>query len=159
MKPQPVRIVDRMATRVAYLRHTGPYGAAVADFWQWRFQPFLVRQQLLGRVVYGISHDDPEVTGPEQCRFDACVEVDATWMPTSGALLAMIPGGRYGSLSFQGTPEELRPAWRTLLHDWLPASGYRLDGRPTFERYAPDAFFDADTGTFGCDLLVPLAPG
>ncbi len=44
------------------------------------------------------------------------------------------------------------------MRDWLPGSGYQLDGRPMFERYAPDAGYDAATGTFACDIVIPLAP-
>lgn len=49
-------------------------------------------------------------------------------------------------------------AWTALMRDWLPGSGYQLDGRPMFERYAPDAGYDAATGTFACDIVIPLAP-
>jgi AraC family transcriptional regulator len=45
-----------------------------------------------------------------------------------------------------------------LLRDWLPDSGWQLDGRPTFELYPP-ADCDAEApGRFACDIVIPPAP-
>ena len=33
------------------------------------------------RRMYGISQDSPDLTPPEKCRYDACVEVDTTFEP------------------------------------------------------------------------------
>ncbi len=157
MNPVNVSIIDRPPVRVAYLRHVGPYGAAVAAFWQQRFQPFMARHGLFGRPIYGISHDDPSITDPDKCRYDACVEVGADFVAPEGALITEIPGGRYASLPFRGTPDTIFQAWKALMRDWLPASGWQLDGRPTFEYYPPGAAYDEASGTFECDIVIPLA--
>ncbi len=34
-----VKIVDRQPTRVAYLRHVGPYGKQVMEFWMKKVAP------------------------------------------------------------------------------------------------------------------------
>jgi AraC family transcriptional regulator len=52
--PEPavkVTVGQRPAVRVACLRHTGPYGPAVAAFWQREFFPFLERHCLIGRPI------------------------------------------------------------------------------------------------------------
>lgn len=154
----PVVLVDRTPVRVAYLRHVGPYGAAVGEFFAQRFWPFVATHGLEAGAVYGISHDNPEVTAPERCRFDACVEVDAGWQPVGEAQVTEIPGGRYASLHFHGTSDAIGEAWATLLRDWLPSSGYQIDGRPTFELYPPGGSFEPATGRFSCDILIPVAP-
>ena len=118
----------------------------------------MARQGLQGRVVYGIGHDNPEVTAPERCRFDACVEVDDDWVAVGEAHVTVIPGGRYASLAFHGDSQSLGDAWAALLRDWLPASGYQVDGRPTFERYPSGGSFDPATGRFSCDIVIPVAP-
>ena len=90
-----VKVTDRPAARVAYLRHIGPYGGAVAAFWQQQFHPFLAQHGLHGRPMYGISHDDPDITAPDKCRYDSSVEVDDSCLPVAGALVTVIPAGRY----------------------------------------------------------------
>ena len=56
------------------------------------------------------------------------------------------------------TAPEMGPAWSALLRDWLPNSGYQIDGRPTFEYYPPGAVYEEATGRFQCDIVIPLAP-
>jgi AraC family transcriptional regulator len=153
-----VIVKNREAVRVAYLRHVGPYGGEVAQFWQQQFHPFLARHSLYGRPLYGISHDDPLITAPEKCRYDTAVEVDDSFAAPAGAHIGQIAGGTYGALAFVGTPATISAAWSALMREWLPASGYQLDGRPTFEYYPPNAAFDAATNTFECEIVIPLAP-
>jgi AraC family transcriptional regulator len=153
-----VTVTTRTAVRIAYLRHVGPYGAAVAAFWQSDFYPFLSRHGLHGRSIYGISHDDPAICAPEKCRYDVGVEIDEQMPVLGDAHIGSIPAGTYAALPFKGTPETIAAAWQALMRDWLPASGWQLDGRPTFEHYRPDAVYDDATGSFSCDIVIPLAP-
>jgi AraC family transcriptional regulator len=153
-----VTVTERPPVRVVYMRHVGPYGPAVAAFWQQKFYPYAAQHALTGRPCYGISHDDPDITAPEKCRFDICTEVDDAFMPSGEALVTTIPGGRYAMLPFKGTPQTIHAAWSGLMRDWLPASGWQLDGRPTFEYYPPNAEYDDATGTFECQIVIPLAP-
>ena len=156
--PMKVRLIDCTPVNVAALRHVGPYGPGVAQFWQQRFYPFLSLHGLLGRPIYGISHDDPNIADPQKCRYDACVEVAADFVLPPGAHRTEIPGGRYATMAFRGTSGQVNDAWQSLMRDWLPDSGYQLDGRPTFEYYPPDASFDEATGVFSCEIVIPLAP-
>ena len=68
-----VRLIDREPVHVAYLRHTGPYGPPIGDFWMETVAPWMATNNLIGRERFGISLDDPSVTKPAQCRYDACV--------------------------------------------------------------------------------------
>lgn len=154
----PVRLIDRPATRIAYRRHIGPYGPPIHAFWMKEVAPWIRREQLFGQPRYGISHDDPSIVDPNKCRYDAAVEVDDAYMPTPGVFVATLPAGRYASMPFFGDSVDVNRAWQTLLRDWLPASGLQLDARPCFEHYAPGARYDAATGRFACDIVIPVAP-
>jgi AraC family transcriptional regulator len=70
-----VSVVDRQPVKIAYLRHLGPYGEPLSRFWQDVAYPWMVSNDLLGRTRYGICHDDPGVSLPEKCRYDAAVEI------------------------------------------------------------------------------------
>jgi AraC family transcriptional regulator len=153
-----VKLVDRQPVPIAYLRHLGPYGEPISRFWQNTYFPWAVTNGLLDRPRYGISHDDPGVTAPEQCRYDACVEVAPDFIASGGALKTSIPGGRYAVLAFKGNVEQIGEAWAALLRDWLPSSELQLDARPCFEYYPKDATYDAQSGTFSCEICVPVVP-
>ncbi len=157
--PMHVTLVDRPPATIAYFRHLGPYGEPVARFWQDTYAPWAAMIRLgADHARYGISHDDPGITAPAQCRYDACAEVPADFTPTGGALKATLAGGTYAVLRFKGTVEQVGGAWDALLRDWLPASGLQLDARPCFEYYPKDAAFDCDTGVFECDICIPVMP-
>jgi len=153
-----VTIIERKPVTVAYLRKTGPYGQPIQDFWRQQVAPWMATQGLMGNVRYGISLDDPLVTAPEKCRYDACVEVDALYKPAGPALKQIIPGGKYAVLSFRFPQDDIPAVWAYLLRDWLPKSGYQLDARPFFEHYPLDAYYDEATGAFGGEVCVPLMP-
>lgn len=154
-----VTLIDRQPATVAYLRHVGPYGASIAQFWQETYVPWAIMNKLgAGHARYGISYDDPSITAAAQCRYDACAEVEPDFMLTGGALKATIPGGKYAVLKFNGTVEQVGDAWTMLLRDWLPSSGLQLDNRPCFEYYPKGAANDCETGVFACEICIPVAP-
>jgi len=68
---------------------------------------------LLDQPRYGISHDDPSITAPEKCRYDACVEAPATFVAAGASLMTTIPGGKYAahfkgiSIALGRDPEQL----------------------------------------------------
>jgi len=151
-----VTIVERQPVTVAYMRVTGPYGFAIKDFWQQQVAPWMVVQGLLGNARYGIGLDDPLVTASEKCRYDACVEIDASFKPSAPALKQTIPGGKYAVLPFRFPQDDIPAAWEYLLRDWLPESGYQLDARPLFEHYPAGGYYDEATGAFDGEVCVPV---
>jgi AraC family transcriptional regulator len=153
-----VELVDRQRTTVAYLRHVGPYGAPIATFWQQTVYPWMATNGLLQQPRYGISHDDPTITAPAQCRYDAGCELPPALTTLGNALKTAIPGGRYAALSFKGTVADIEAAWTAMLRDWLPTSGLQLDDRIMFEYYPRGSNYDPATGVFDCKLCVPVAP-
>lgn len=156
--PVNVRLVERLPVTVAGLRRLGPYDNTILQFWQETYYPWAVRNDLLGQARYGISHDDPGVTAPEQCRYDACAEVPADFVPPGEGFVATIPGGTYAVGRFSGRVDAVGEAWASLLRDWLPASGYQLDVGPAFEHYPTDARHDPADGSFECEICVPVIP-
>ena len=156
--PMPVTVTDLPAATLACLRHLGPYGPAVAQFWQTRFDPWLDAHGLQDAVLYGISHDDPTIADPATCRFDAGAAVAADFAVGDGAFRVTLPGGRYAVLPFRGRPDTIGEAWQSLMRDWLPHSGWQLDARPCFERYPPGGGLDRATGTLSCDICIPITP-
>lgn len=153
-----VRLIRREPVTVAYLRHLGPYGEAIARFWQETYYPWAVTNNLLEQARYGISYDDSSITAAEQCRYDACVEVAPDFVASGGALKTTIPGGEYAALRYNGTAERVVEAWTALLREWLPSSGLQLDARPCFEYYPTDAKCDPQTGAFECEICIPVVP-
>lgn len=165
-KPAPARqdgsmkvtIVDRQPTTIAYLRHVGPYGKEISDFWMHEVDPWMRTNNLYGRPRYGISLDDPGVTAPARLRYDAAVEVAPDFTGTGNYQKTVLPGGKYAVGQFQGDDRAIADAWGWIIREWLPDSGMQLDARPFFEHYPVDAKYDGATGQFECEICIPVAP-
>jgi AraC family transcriptional regulator len=153
-----VKLIDRQPTTVAYMRHIGSYGQPISEFWQRDVYPWLAANCLLGCPRFGISHDDPNITALEKCRYDACVEAPPGSVGMGKYLATTIPGGKYAVAQFKGTAPEIVWGWAALLRDWLPTSGMQLESRPFFEYYSGESTYDPRTGIFTSDLCIPVAP-
>jgi AraC family transcriptional regulator len=153
-----VDLIERQPVRIVYLRHVGPYGRPLAQFWKERVMPWLASRGLKERAMFAISLDNPNVTPPGQCRCDVGVEVDEAFIVEGDEKLQTIPGGSYASTKFFGTVDEIGATWAAMFNEWLPESGMQLDAatRPTFEYYAADMAYDEATRAFGCDVIIPV---
>ena len=136
-----VEVSEKPAYRVAYLRHIGPYASeTIGPVWgrlmAWAGQRGLVRPGVPG---FGVSWDNPEVTPPEHCRYDACVaigpEVDALELAEAGISVQTLPGGLYAEYRSMIPCDGFFRAWNDMYTQWLPASGWQCDDRPGYELY------------------------
>jgi AraC family transcriptional regulator len=153
-----VTIKTLPATRVAYLRHIGPYGQPVSEFWQRVAMPWLKANGHADGPLYGIGRDDPCVTAADKCRYDVCCPIPDGAVPAAPAGVDTLPGGRYAVAPFFGDSTDIAHAYTELLRDWLPASGFRVDDRPIYEYYRPNPRYEPETGRFECELCVPVRP-
>ncbi len=152
-----VKVVERMPVKVTYLRHVGPYGKPLSEFWQRTVYPWMAANGQLGQPRYGISLDDPTITAADKCRYDAAVEVRGKITVPGNSQITTIPGGQYAVTAFRGTVEQIGGVWDAMLREWLPGSGMQLDARPFLEYYPTNASFDQKSGIFTCDIQIPVA--
>ena len=152
-----IDVIDRAPARVAYQRYTGPFGEPLARFWRARVTPWLAEHGLLDCPRFGVPLDDPSRTPPEQCRYDACVELPSG-LSLPDAPEATLAGGRYAVTHFKGTGADVGAAWAEFMRECLADPSRRIDlTRPPFEHYPRGALVDARTGVFACELCLPLA--
>jgi len=153
-----IQIKTLPETRVAYLRHVGPYGSpGISQLWP-RFVAWCAQQGFLQprRMMYGVSQDSADLTPADKCRYDACVEVDASFRPEGETGVQTIAGGRYACARFVGTGMDIHAAWMNVFSAWLPDSGWQVDDKPCIELYDEGAEVDPKSGRFTCLLCAPV---
>jgi AraC family transcriptional regulator len=156
--PMSVQVRELPVHHVAYMRYVGPYGArGIPELWQ-RLRRWMCGHDLGGvpRVTLGVAYDDPTITAPERCRYDACVVVPAGFAADRSVDVMDVPGGTFGMAGFVGTAREIEGAWDRVFGAWLPGSGWEPDDRPCVELYRGDPTVDAGRGIFRCDLCLPV---
>jgi len=158
--PMSVHVEQIPTYRVAYMRHVGPYGPhGIPKLWE-RLNEW-IRTRGLDRadsIRIGIGHDDPAITDPEKCRYDACVVAPTDFAGDKWVNVMDLPGGKYAVSPFSGTAHEIGAAWESLYRTWLPESGYEPDDRPCIEVYRGHPEVEGRQGAFRCDLCVPVRP-
>ena len=134
-----VDIEELETTRVAAVRHVGPYHRIA--------EAFGTLHGLAGPAgLYGpesamvaLYYDDPESTPEAELRADAGLVVAAEKTLPEGLREVVIPAGRYALGVHVGPYAGLGGAWERMMGQWLPASGERLAPQATtFERYLND---------------------
>jgi AraC family transcriptional regulator len=150
-----IAVIERQPVRVFYLRYTGPGGAPVSRFWRTTVSPWLADHGLLDCPRYGVLRDDPCTTPPEECRYDACVEVPAGLRPADAREMTLA-GGRHAVTVFRGTSGEAGAFWEAFTAACCAAHVIDRE-RPPFEHYPRGAAFDSKTGIFACELCIAIS--
>jgi len=153
----PLEIRHLPPMRLAYMRQTGPYGPALTALWE-RFGQWCERHRLHDPrpKYYGISLDNPATTAPENCRYDACVQVGVGLRPGTDAQIQDFAGGDYACSRFTGTGPEMGAAWARMMDARQVPAGWQLAARPALEIYDEDFAVDPATGAFPCWLCLAV---
>lgn len=154
--PLAIRALPRM--RLAFMRHTGAYGhPGLTDLWE-RFGAWCAAQGLdePRPRYYGFSHDDPACTPPEQCRYDACVQIDEGMHTGPEVQVMDFDGGSYACLHFVGTGPEIAAAWAQMAGPGQIPPEWERQPRAALEIYDEDFAVDPATGRFPCWLCLPV---
>ncbi len=156
MSPRTIEIREMPATRVAFLRHTGPYHE-VAPTWG-SLCAHAGRLGLMGPDVkmFGASYDDPEVTPADKLRYDACVVVGPEFEPSGELGVQEIPGGRYAVTTHEGPYENLAQTYGELFGRCFGKGEHQPGSSACLEHYQndPTTTAPADLRT---EIWVPLA--
>jgi AraC family transcriptional regulator len=155
-----VEIRDLFAHHVAFMRYVGPYGAVGIPALWIRLAKWMAAHRLGSptSITLAVAYDDPSITAPDKCRYDACVVVPPDFRPDRLVEVMDVQAGRYAVARFTGGAHEIVDAWDRVFAAWLPNSGYEPDDRPCFELYRGDPTVDAKAQRFRCDLCLPVRP-
>lgn len=121
------------------LRRTGDYlesGQAWAQLSEWvlRFPDLRAPPH----IPFGLVYDDPDITPPERCRYDACWPI-VTKPPHAQRpdwlRVIDVPGGTYAVTEHQGPYDTMRESYVGLLGRALPRCNLELAPDPVLEVY------------------------
>ncbi|MGD6844716.1 AraC family transcriptional regulator [Bacillus infantis] len=137
--------------RIAYVRQTGPYGPAnqhvMEELKRWAKERSLLDE---AAIILGISHDHPQTTPSESCRYDACIVIPEEFEMDASMEEGEFPGGEYAVFQVQHTEEEIQKLWAEILPS-LHNLGFQLDNRPAFERYTGAMLLNHQ-----CEVCLPV---
>jgi AraC family transcriptional regulator len=140
---------------VAYVRKIGPYTKetcepAFVELMQWAGP----RNYVGPSKILAIYWDNPDVTAPEMCRFDACIIVPDGTVPSGQIYIQKISGGPYAVCHFEMKPNDIHQAWEDAFK-WLCDTGYETNDKPCYELYHNNAA-EHPEGKWIFDICIPL---
>lgn len=129
------RVENLAPMEIVFARHVGPYDQ-VGEAWG-RLMGFAAAAGLfrLDAKMFGIAHDDPEVTDPERLRYDAAIAATAPATLPAGFGARRLDGGLYAAALHAGPYDRLFETYARLCGEWLPQSGYETRPEPSLEFY------------------------
>lgn len=152
-----VEIKKLKPIRAAFMRHTGPYNQVGAT-WERLCEVMGQAGELGPRTrFFGICYDDPEVTSPEQIRYDACIEVDENFKAFGEVGVQIVEGGDYAMTTHFGPYQNLNETYAQLMGQWLPRHGLELRSLPSLEFYLNDPE-NTDPQDLVTDIYTPIEP-
>ncbi|SHM46383.1 AraC family transcriptional regulator [Gracilibacillus kekensis] len=136
--------------RIAYMQRVGQYGPdnikVMENLKQWAKEKNLLESAIL----FCISHDKPETTLPENCRFDACIVISDDYQVDDSVLERRLSGGKYLTCEVKHTAADIQKAYSDIFQS-LQNNGYEMDEKPIMEKYTGDR-----TNNNYCEICVPV---
>ena len=135
-----------MITNLVYLhpvslvavRVRGPYSASATKAWD-LMTGWLRPRGALSKITprYGLLLDDPHVTAPTNCRYEACIALPAGLGPLPwGFSVKRLPYGAYTQARHVGGKEGIAQTISTIRSEWTSNTGLVWDtDRPLIEIY------------------------
>ena len=136
------KIVDLEPIEVLYVRKVGDYNKVAGDAWESIMsfaypQKIKFKKNLMGKdaQMFGIGHDDPNITPQNELRYDACISYDDKSVTPVGEIgVKTIEGGKYVKHLHKGAYEGLKKSYQEVI-DWIIENGYTMADKPPFEKY------------------------
>jgi DNA gyrase inhibitor GyrI/AraC-like DNA-binding protein len=156
-----VRLVDRPAHRIAFVRVIGGFNAEKIGAGFERLMTWGRRHGLVPSAqLIGMSQDDSDITPMKKYRFDWCLILPPDLKPEGEdgeVSVGAIPANRFAAVHVRGDIQKELQAWQYLFHDWLPRSGYQPTHDPAMELYRAHPL-EIGWERFDMDCCVPVRP-
>ncbi|AAK81416.1 DNA gyrase inhibitor GyrI [Clostridium acetobutylicum] len=141
------------AYKIAYIRRTGAYGLDNVQIME-QLKSWAREENLFNEssIILGIAQDNPKVTEPKDCRYDACLVVSDEFKVNNNYInFGETFGGKYCVFKISHTADKVQKAWMEIFSE-LSKRNYKLDDRrPILERYAVQMI-----NNHYCEICVPI---
>lgn len=140
-KQPQIRVIDDI--KVVYANAIGTYGDHNTDNAWKTVCGYAGKNGLFGpsSQFIGICYDDPRITEPDRCHYEACISVATDAKPEGRVGVKTIRGGKFAVFLVKGPFTLLLPAYDYIFGEWIERTKTQLGNEPGFEKYlkSPDS--------------------
>ena len=142
---------------VYFVRKQGTYSECAPEAWggimKFAYSNRIMKKETL---MYGVCHDNPDITAGERLRYDACITYSGDIKPEGEVGMQTLAGGRYAVFLHKGPYENFKDTYAHIFNTWLPQSGEELRNTPCFERYLNRDPRKTKPENLKTEIFVPL---
>jgi AraC family transcriptional regulator len=151
------KIVDFPKTLIATIEHRAApnlIGITIKKFIEWRKENQLPPSK---SKTFNLVYDDPNITAPENYRFDVCCSIDhAIEENTYGIVNKVIPAGKCAVVRHIGSDDSIGLVLHYLYSEWLNNSNFEVRDFPIF--FDRVSFFpEVPENEMITDVYLPIA--
>ncbi|PKP22800.1 MAG: AraC family transcriptional regulator [Bacteroidetes bacterium HGW-Bacteroidetes-21] len=130
------KVKELKEKKIIYAHGIGVYADVAGPCWD-KVCTFAKEKRLFGfkTEFLGLSYDDPGVTEPEKCRYEACVVVSKEVKPEGEIGYKTIPAGKYLIVQHNGPYENFSETYNYIYGKIIPDNNFILRNMPCFEHY------------------------
>lgn len=147
-------LIDLDDQWVAYVRHQG-YGRSIRLAWQ-TLQAWAMIEGHPDLKQWALHHSNPAWVPLPQCRYVACLSIDAPLIRRGVVNSMLIPGGLHAAFKLEGYYGELLPYLSKIMEEWLRQSGFKMQTTPALVRYEKNHFL-AEDAYFELTFYLPIS--
>lgn len=149
-------IEAKPSAELCYLRYQGPYNWKLGLHWL-KLIKRAGKEGLLSsssRAIFGIPHDNPHLNKPDQCIYDACLQLEAPLPENTRLLTKQREAGTYALFPYQGSFDHLDRVYGSIFGFWMEDRGYEPTQLPLIQK-----FLSPPKGnSCNLELWVPVKP-
>lgn len=141
VKELKFKVKEEKPRKVVFVHGIGKYADVAGPCWD-KVCAFAKSKRLFGfsTEFIGVSYDDPGVTEPERCRYEACVTVSKEVSAEGEVGYKTLAGGKYLIVKYKGPYEEFHLVYDYIFGKYITENNLTLRDEPCFEKYlnSPD---------------------
>ena len=142
---------------IAFIRVFGNYEKEkIGKAWDTLFR-FAKKNNLLNNrtELYGISHDNPEISKNQNYEYNACIRIEENINPTDKIGIREIKGGKYAVFAFKGEYSNFNVIYQLIFKEWLFKSNYELRNAELFDKYL-NTLRDTEPDDLITEIYLPI---
>jgi AraC family transcriptional regulator len=148
------RAIQLAATPVVFRRYTGPYETVTTDAFD-QLVEWTRKHDVPSCGLLGIAHDAPNITPPEQLRFDVCVRVPGHVRGSPRTAYRVLPQRWASSTWYSGPEARLGEAVARAYRASGALGGFTVMGLPLEEHYTSCQILTGNR-IEALQILIPL---
>lgn len=123
--------------KVIYVSAIGAYGDTSTKLAWDTICQYAGANRLFGKdtQMLGIGYDNPKLTEPERCRYEACISISKDVKPDGKIGVKTVSGGKYAVFRLLGSYNQLESSYQYIFGQWVLENSIDLRDVPTFEKY------------------------